>query len=480
MAPSYPRVCVIGAGSSGITVIKALKDRDIPFDCFEKGDEIGGNWLYKNSNGVSSAYESLHINTSRDRMSYADYPMPPDYPDFPGHKPIEDYFKNYVEHFGLRSHITFKTSVKHAELLEDKTWRVDLDNGETRFYDALVVANGHHWDPRWPEPGDFPGEFDGTVMHSHYYHSPSEPAELHGKRIVVIGMGNSAMDIACELSRAGIAEKLYLSARRGAWIIPNYLFGRPLDKLGGTHPLMPIAVQRFIFKMLMSVSVGSPVKYGLPEPDHKLLEAHPTVSQDLPVRVGRGDITPKPIVTELLGDSVRFADGSVEKVDAIIYCTGYKVTFPFFDEKFISTRNNDLPLWKRMIKPGIPNLIFIGLLQPLGAIMPIAEAQGKFLGDYLLGKYLLPSKHEMEAEIAAERKKMFKRYVKSDRHTMQVDYDLYLYRLRKDKQAGVKRAEQAGNPLPILPKSHRHDPLAESSPEAADASADTALREVPA
>lgn len=456
MAPNYPKVCVIGAGSSGITIIKALKDRCIPFDCFEKSDEVGGNWLYKNKNGMSSAYDSLHINTSRKRMSYADYPMPPDYPDFPGHKPIAAYFKNYVDHFGLREMITFETGVEHAELLEDGVWKIELDSGETRYYDALMVANGHHWDPRWPEPGDFPGKFDGIVMHSHYYHTPTEPHDLEGKRVVVVGVGNSAMDIACELSRPGVADKLFLSARRGAWVLPNYIFGKPIDDLGGTHPLMPVAVQRFIFNTLLRLSVGTPMSYGLPEPDHKLLEAHPTVSQDLPVRLGRGDITFKPIMTELLGDRVKFADGTVEKVDAIVYCTGYKVTFPFFDADFLSARHNDLPLWRRMIKPGIPNLMFIGLLQPLGAIMPLAEQQGRFLGDYLLGQYLLPPKDRMEEDIESERKKMFKRYVRSDRHTMQVDYDLYLYRLAKEKKAGMKRAEEAGNPLPILPRAQRY------------------------
>jgi cation diffusion facilitator CzcD-associated flavoprotein CzcO len=158
MAAPLPSVCVIGAGSSGITAIKALQDGGFPFDCFEASDRIGGNWVYKNRNGMSSAYRSLHINTSRDRMAYSDFPMPADYPDFPHHTQVAAYFDAYVDHFGLRDRITFKTGVERAEP-HDGGWRVTLDTGETRDYRALLVANGHHWDPRWPEPA-FPGADD--------------------------------------------------------------------------------------------------------------------------------------------------------------------------------------------------------------------------------------------------------------------------------------------------------------------------------
>src|SRR6516225_1759206 len=188
---NLPSVCLIGAGSSGIAVAKTLHQRGIPFDCYEKSDRVGGNWVFGNRNGMSSAYRSLHINTSRERMEYTDFPMPKSYPDFPHHTHIAKYFDDYVDHFGFRDKIKFETGVEQAERGADGVWAITLDSGETRQYDVLLVANGHHWDPRWPEPA-FPGQFDGKQMHSHYY---VENSELRDKNVLVVGIGNSAMDI---------------------------------------------------------------------------------------------------------------------------------------------------------------------------------------------------------------------------------------------------------------------------------------------
>src|SRR6185437_12087031 len=189
-AVTLPTVCVIGAGSSGIAAAKALHVRGFGFDCFEKSDRVGGNWVYGNCNGMSSAYRSLHINTSRERMEYSDFPMPREYPDFPHHTHIASYFDAYVDHFGFRSRIAFGTGVTHASL-DSRRWRVELDTGEVRLYDALMVANGHHWDPRWPEP-PFEGmdEFAGVQLHSHDYKG-EDPNFFRDKRVVVLGMGNS-------------------------------------------------------------------------------------------------------------------------------------------------------------------------------------------------------------------------------------------------------------------------------------------------
>ncbi len=455
-----PCACVIGAGSSGIAAAKALHERGIPFDCFERSDRVGGNWVFANRNGMSSAYRSLHINTSRERMEYSDYPMPRSYPDFPHHTQIAAYFDAYVDRFGLRGQIAFETGVQHAARSADGVWTITLETGERRRYDALLVANGHHWDPRWPEP-PFPGRFDGAQMHSHEY---IENTAFHDKRVLVVGIGNSAMDIAVESSF--VARRTMLSSRRGAHILPKYLFGRPIDQIG-VNPLMtrlPVTVRSAIAATLYRIGVGRMPDYGLPEPDHKLGEAHPTISPDFLNRVAHGEIVWKPSIASLQGDRVRFADGSAEQVDVIIWCTGYKVSFPFFDPNFVSAPRNDLPLFRRVFKPGIDNLFFIALLQPVGATMPLAEAQGRWVAAYLRGEYQLPPVAEMEADMRRERARMLARYVASERHTMQVDFDSYLHDLGTERRAGAVRARAAGSRLPVPAREKIMGPGAELLP----------------
>jgi len=437
-----PRLCVIGAGSSGLAAAHALKVNGIPFDCFEKRDRIGGIWAFSETPGESAAYRSLSINTSRVRTQFASFPMPEEYPDYPHHSQMNAYFNAFADHFGLREHIRLNTGVARAERRPDTTWQVTLESGEVRHYDALVVANGHHWDPRFPEP-PFPGEFHGTVMHSHTY---QDNRILAGKRVLVVGIGNSASDIASESSF--VAERTYLSMRRGAIVLPRYVFGMPYDQIKNPGWL-PWNLRQPFLELAIRLFVGKMEQYGLPRPDHRFGEAHPTVSDYLLARVRAGYVTVKPTIAELLGDRVRFADGSVEPVDLIIYCTGYKVSFPFFDPGYLSAPKNELPLFRRVFKPGLENLFFVGLLQPLGSIMPLAEAQSQWIADYLLGRYALPSPREMEADIHREELALHSRYVPSLRHTMQVDFDTYLYNLSKERKAGARRAAAAGNQRPV-------------------------------
>ena len=432
-----PTACVIGAGSSGIAAVKTLHHRGFAFDCFEASDRVGGNWVYKNANGMSAAYRSLHINTSRERMEYPGFPMPGSYPDFPHHTHIATYFDAYVDHYGFRDRITFRTSVERAEPGPGGTWRVTLDTGETRTYDVLLVANGHHWDARLPEPA-FPGAdaFAGVQIHSHEYLG-DDPELFRDKSVVVLGMGNSAMDIAVEASFT--AKATYLAARRGAWVIPKYLFGRPLDQYAASTKI-PFAIRRKVMQTLLRVQLGDMERYGLPAPDHGFGEAHPTVSDDVLSRIAHGEIAPKPNIARLGEQTVAFADGSEVEADVVVYCTGYKVTFPFLDEGVISAPGNDLPLFRRVFHPDRRSVFFIGLLQPLGAIMPLAQVQSEWVADHLAGRYALPAPAALRADMEAERERMFRRYVRSARHTMQVDYDDYLAALAKERRAGEERA----------------------------------------
>ena len=293
-ADDSPRTCLIGAGSSGIAAAKALHERGLPFDCYELCDRVGGNWVFQNKNGISSSYRSLHINTSRERMEYSDFPMPKSYPDFPRHDHIARYFDDYVDHFGFRDRIRFGVGVDHVERLDDGRFEVRTTDGETEAYDAVIVANGHHWDPRWPEP-PFPGSdtFEGEQMHSHYY---KEETQVADKDVVVLGMGNSAMDIAVDASYH--ARTTYLAARRGAYVIPKYLFGKPVDQIGGAEWL-PHWIRFPMMAQLLKLNVGRMENYGLPEPDHKFAHAHPTVSGRILDRLAHGAITPKPNIASL-------------------------------------------------------------------------------------------------------------------------------------------------------------------------------------
>jgi cation diffusion facilitator CzcD-associated flavoprotein CzcO len=432
-------VCIIGAGSSGIASCQVLQARGIEFDCFEKGSGIGGNWRYGNDNGMSSAYRSLFINTSRTMMEYATYPMPDDYPDYPHHTQIARYFESYVDHFGFRDRIRFNTEVARVEPAGEE-WEVTLADGESRRYAAVLVANGHHWDAKYPEP-PFPGQgsFAGEQLHSHWYREPDE--RFAGRRVLVLGIGNSATDIAVETSR--VSETTYLAMRRGAYVMPKFIGGVPLDQLAPNWAnRLPFVFTRPLLMREVKRVQGSMESYGLPKPDHKLGEAHPTVSADLLDRIGHGRIAVKPNIERIDGSTVHFVDGTSAVVDTIVWCTGYQITFPFLDSETMGTAGNHVPLYRRVVHPEQPGLYFIGLVQPLGAIMPIAERQSEWVADLLEGKAGLPDAKRMERAIEREEKAMRKRYVASTRHTIQVDFHVYMRLLNRERKRrrGVKRA----------------------------------------
>ncbi len=439
------RVCVIGAGSSGIAACQVLGERGIAYDCFEAGSEVGGNWRYLNDNEMSSAYRSLHINTSRDVMEYSTFPMPKSLPNYPNHYQIAEYFDSYVDRFGFRDRIRFRTEVTSMTpaggYWDVSTRHRDTGVEETTRYRAVLVANGHHWDPRWPEPA-FPGAdtFAGEQTHAHHY---KEPEPYRGKRVLVLGIGNSAADIAVETS--AISERTFLAMRRGAYVLPKYLLGRPFDALAKTpFTRLPLPVQRLVLGLSLRLVQGRMTDYGLPEPDHRPLSAHPTVSADLLNRLGHGDITVKPTIERLDGPLVHFADGSSERIDVIVYCTGYRISFPFLDPAVISAADNRIGLYRRVVDPDHDGLYFIGLVQPLGAIMPLAEAQSRWVADLLDGTAALPPVSAMRREIAAYQRATAARYVASKRHTIQVDFMRHLRELAQERRLGAKRATGRG------------------------------------
>jgi len=442
--PSTPDIldaCVIGAGGSGLAAAKALHDRGLVFDCFERGSAVGGLWRYDNDNGMSAIYKSLQINTSRDMTSFADFPMPADYPDFPRHEQIRDYLERYVDRFGFRDRIRFRTTVERVDPESGGTFAVTFrgaDGGkERRRYRHVLVASGHHWLPRMPE---FRGVFAGRILHSHDYRVPEAFA---GKRVLVVGMGNSGCDIACDLAR--VADRTVLSTRRGAHVIPKYLFGVPLDTVCPEFiwRFAPMWLFRRAFQTVVWMNRGTLALYGLPRPGHAVLQEHPTISSDLPSLVREQRVIMKPDIDHLDGEAVVFADASREPFDAIVLATGYQIAFPFLDREVFAAADNRVRLYRHVVHPEVPGLFFIGLIQPWGAIFPLAELQAAWVGDVIEGRCTLPDHDSMLRAIDDDVAAIRRRYVSSPRHTIQVDFHAYRALLRRERRGGRRRTASA-------------------------------------
>lgn len=417
------KVCIIGAGSSGLAAAKTLRDNKIEFDWFEMSSGIGGNWRHNNDNGRSAAYDSLHIDTSKDRMAYADFPMPAAFPNYPHHSQVLEYFQRYAEHFALIPLITFRTRVDRVEPLSKNSYdvtTVDLQSGtkETNTYTTVLVCNGHHWKPKTP---DFTGDFDGEIMHSRDYRHPHRYKD---KNVLILGVGNSGVDIACDV--APVAARTCLASRRGAHIIPRYLLGRPTDKW--TTPFFsqfPLSIQQALFSLIVGLSRGRQSNTAMPVPPTKILTEHPTLSTELLPLVKAGKIQPKLAIERLNGSEIIFTDGSREKIDVLICATGYQISFPFLDKNVVSTSENRVNLYGKVVHTEHAGLYFIGLIQPLGAIMPLAELQAKWVAGLIADRLSLPSQDEMKKAVANDQATLSNRYVPSTRHTIQVDFFPY-------------------------------------------------------
>ncbi|QIK76085.1 flavin-containing monooxygenase [Nocardioides piscis] len=443
---SRPQVAVIGAGISGLTMAKMLGDYGIDHVVYEASNRIGGNWAFGNPNGHSSAYRSLHIDTSKHQLSFKDFPMPADFPDFPHHTQIKDYLEQYAAAYDLKDSIEFENGIVHADRLADGGWELTTQRTGTRRADVLVVANGHHWDPRFAEK---PGEFTGLTMHSHAYIDPREPHDLTGRRILIIGLGNSAADIAVELSSKTLENEVVISTRSGAWIVPKYLAGKPADKYYRTSPHIPFAWQRKLAQVFQPLTAGRPEDYGLPTPNHKFFEAHPTQSVELPLRLGSGDLRAKGDIERFDGRTVHFEDRTAEEFDVVLHATGYNITFPFFDPDFVSAPENHIRLYKRIFKPGVDDLAFVGFAQSTPTLFPFVECQTRLVAAWLAGRYEPPTAAEMEQVISADEQKYTAHMVQRPRHTQQLDYFLYEHDLRvKELPAGVRRASEKSTPGP--------------------------------
>ncbi|XP_053549842.1 flavin-containing monooxygenase 5 isoform X2 [Bombina bombina] len=442
-------VAVIGAGASGLVAIKCCLDEGLEPTCYEKTDDIGGLWRYKDDpeEGRASIYRSVIINTSKEMMCYSDYPIPDHFPNYMHNSKIMDYFRMYAKDFNLLKYIQFKTSVlsvkRSADFSTTGQWIVTTEKEgkqETRIFNAVLICSGHHSFPNLPL-ASFPGieKYKGRYIHSRDYKAPND---YQGKRVLVIGIGNSGGDIAVELSRT--AQQVFLSTRRGAWVLNRVADnGLPIDISRRSRFIN--LVQKMIPVFLMTYIVESSLNkrfnhsnYGL-LPRHRFYSQHPTINDELPNRIISGQVQVRPNVKEFRERDVVFDDGTEEKdIDAVVFATGYSFNFPFCEEPVIKVQSNRVSLYKYMFPPQLERntLAVIGLIQPLGAIMPISELQCRLATRVFKGLVTLPTSDDMTRDIKEKRERMEKRYVVSQRHTIQVDYMEYMDEL--SEIVGVK------------------------------------------
>lgn len=432
MSVCSPAVAIIGAGCSGITALKhCLAVGLTRAQCFEQNSRVGGNWIFSLEEGHSSVCETTHIISSKKMSEYRDFPMPDHYPDYPSHSQVLDYFQSYAEHFNLLPHIRFNTRVEKAEKQADERWLLTLNDGQSHFFDFLIVANGHHNAPRHPE--DIRSAFTGRYLHSHNYKTNRS---FQDERVLVVGGGNSACDCAVEISR--VAKKVDISIRRPRYIIPKFFLGQPTDTFNkGLITLLPDFLAEPLRKLSLRIQVGRYRDYGLEEPSTPVTAIHPTLNSELLYKIRHGKVTPRKGIAKIAGQTIHFTDGSQATYDTLVAATGYRIATPFFDKAFINYEEVDrLPLWLRMFHPEHPSLIFIGLFQPQGAIWPYSDYQAELAAHYIQGNYQLPDRVAELAE--ADSDEIARSFAPGKQHAIEVHAHAFAKKLRKEIAKATK------------------------------------------
>jgi cation diffusion facilitator CzcD-associated flavoprotein CzcO len=418
------KVCIIGAGSSGLAAAKTFAERGIPFDCLERENDIGGLWNETTGTGV--VYDTTYLVSSRKYTGFEDYPMPEEYPTYPSHREALAYLREYAQNFGILDRIQFNTTVERVKRTDDG-WLVHIAGARPRLYRALVIATGHHDVPRFPK---IPGKFTGEIMHSRDYRSVKQ---LIDKVVVVVGAGNSACDIVVDAT--SVSRAVYQSMRRGTYFVPKFMLGRPTDGIVNFCEKMPMprGLRNVIYTIWHKLMVGSNARYGLPEPEHRIMDTHPTMNTVLPQLAAHGRIGIKPEITELKGRKVCFADGTEVEADLLIHATGYEIALPLIDNDLAFDAEGRLRLFANVFHPELDDFFAVGLIQANGSIWRLADDQSKLVASFLIAA---AEGHERAAWFRSLKAQGHDHasqssYVQTERHRLEANYYAYRRQARR-------------------------------------------------
>lgn len=436
---SAKRIAVIGAGAAGLCSAKYMTAAGFDVTIFEIGSQIGGMWTYMNDNGLSNAYRTLHINTSRNVTRFHDLDFDADVQAFPDHADMHRYLVKYAEHFDLTKLIRFNAPVRRIEPAFDPgageapAWRIATDAGAETF-DAVMVATGHLSEPR--HVAMFRDDFAGEYLHSFYYRKPED---FVGKRVCVIGVGNSACDIASDVCVT--SAQTVLVARSTPVILPKLMFGRPFTDITRKiqRSWIPAAIRKRATGLLAWIAHGDLTKLGFrPRTPEKL---HVTSNGTIVNDIAYNRVRLKQDVERIEGRRLWFNDGTSEEFDALIAATGYKVALPFMADGVIAgdPENNRLDLYKRIVPPGWPGLYMMGFFNTDTALNMVFEHQARWVRDIELGAARPPSAEAMRADVAAKRDWVAANFKGTPRHGLEEEHVPYLGELKRSNKA-MRRA----------------------------------------
>ncbi len=428
---------IIGAGASGLTSAKHMMEEGWDVTLYEIGSHVGGMWVYQNDNNRSSAYRTLHINTARDLTSFSDYPFDPSVQPFPSHWDMAKYLKDYAAHFGILPHVRFNTKIVDlrpaaAYTAAKPRWQLKSEAGETFEHDTVIVASGHLTKPL--EVAMFRDGFKGEYLHSHDY---KEPAPFVKKRVCVVGVGNSALDIASDLAVA--AERTVLVARSSALIIPKLAFGRPFwDTIQPFYkPWIPAAVRNRVLKALVYVIQGDMKRLGFPTTSKRV---HATSNANIVNHIHYRRVVVKNGIERIDGKMLHFVDGSAEEFDTLIAATGYEIDLDFVPKEILAIKDNGLDLYMRLVPPDWRGLYFLAFFNSDTALNWICEGQTRWIREHEAGRAAFPDTAGMLAEIEERKAWVRANFKDTPRHAIEVEHLPYFADLRKTMTAAQKRA----------------------------------------
>ena len=428
-------VAVVGAGPSGLMLARRLAATPATFEVFERNADVGGIWDIDAPG--SPVYESAHFISSKTLSGFPGFPMPDDYPDYPDHRRLLSYIRAYADRFDLRRHVNFDCPVERA-IPAEGFWELRLGDGGTRRCRYLICANGVTW---VPNTTTWPGEYSGEVRHSVSYRSPREFA---GKRVLVVGGGNTGADIACDASAA--ADQAFWSVRRGYHLIPKHVMGKPADVFADSGPKLPHWLEVRVFTAILRILHGDLRRYGLPKPDHRLFESHPLMNTQILHYLSHGDCIAKPDIERFDGDDVVFADGSRERIDLVLAATGYQHTCPFLEDGVLETSGGRPDLYLGTFSRNHPNLAVLGFIEFASSAYPTFDRMAELIvADVTAapGSRVATTFSGLKASHHPDLKGGH-RYVDSERHANYVDLDTYLKILKKVR--GRLGLDSAGSP----------------------------------